>query len=208
MCLPSCSLATDIHVTMLWFKTGKICTVPPERKTQLHKEAEIHPVINNSVTVCFVVFSAVTLQMSVVWAMTHLFRTTCCFDHKGQSECGEETEAVFSSITSVSMCSVTTRQGFTLDGAAPVFRTLQIIFIWLYLSLLGRFSQQWFWGLLSSGRFLLRLLFNPEDGGDTFLRNVGQLSSDYMALYLKRQKAFKQNSLMTCFWHTQHFLRT
>jgi hypothetical protein len=27
--------------------------------------------------------------------------------------------------------------------------------------------------------FLLSLLFDPEDGGDMFLRNVGLLSSDY-----------------------------
>jgi hypothetical protein len=27
---------------------------------------------------------------------------------------------------------------------------------------------------------------NPEDGGDIFLRNVYRLSTDYMALYLRR----------------------
>jgi hypothetical protein len=30
--------------------------------------------------------------------------------------------------------------------------------------------------------FLLGLLFNPEGGGDMFLRNVGSLSADYMPL--------------------------
>jgi hypothetical protein len=30
--------------------------------------------------------------------------------------------------------------------------------------------------------FLLGLLFEPEDEGDMFLRNVGWLSTDYMAL--------------------------
>jgi hypothetical protein len=35
--------------------------------------------------------------------------------------------------------------------------------------------------------FLLDLFFDPEDGGDMFLRNVGWLSTDYMALYTRRQ---------------------
>jgi hypothetical protein len=30
--------------------------------------------------------------------------------------------------------------------------------------------------------FLLRLFFDPEDGGEIFLRNVGCLSTDYTAL--------------------------
>jgi hypothetical protein len=34
--------------------------------------------------------------------------------------------------------------------------------------------------------FLLGLFFDPEDGSDMFLRNVGRLSTDYMALYPKR----------------------
>jgi hypothetical protein len=29
----------------------------------------------------------------------------------------------------------------------------------------------------------LRLVFDPENGGDMFLRNEGRLSSDYRALY-------------------------
>jgi hypothetical protein len=40
--------------------------------------------------------------------------------------------------------------------------------------------------LLHAG-FLSGLLFDPEDGGDIFLRNVGWLSTDYMALYPRRQ---------------------
>jgi hypothetical protein len=34
--------------------------------------------------------------------------------------------------------------------------------------------------------FLIALLFNPEDGGDMFLRNVRWLLTDYTVLYLKR----------------------
>jgi hypothetical protein len=33
--------------------------------------------------------------------------------------------------------------------------------------------------------FLARLIFDPEDGGDTFLRSVGSYT-DYTALYLRR----------------------
>jgi hypothetical protein len=34
---------------------------------------------------------------------------------------------------------------------------------------------------------LLGLLFNPADGDDMFLRNVGSLSTDYKAFYPRRQ---------------------
>jgi hypothetical protein len=34
--------------------------------------------------------------------------------------------------------------------------------------------------------FFLDLFFYPEDGGDMFLRNVGRLSTDYMALCPRR----------------------
>jgi hypothetical protein len=34
--------------------------------------------------------------------------------------------------------------------------------------------------------FLLGLLFDPEDGGNTFLKNAGSLSPDYTALNYKR----------------------
>jgi hypothetical protein len=33
--------------------------------------------------------------------------------------------------------------------------------------------------------FLAGLFFEPEDGGDMFLRNVGGLSTDYTALYTR-----------------------
>jgi hypothetical protein len=39
---------------------------------------------------------------------------------------------------------------------------------------------------LRFGDFLLGLLFHPEDGGDTFLRNVGGLLPNCTALQLGR----------------------
>jgi hypothetical protein len=35
--------------------------------------------------------------------------------------------------------------------------------------------------------FLARLIFDREDGGNMFLRNVGRLSTDYAALYPRRE---------------------
>jgi hypothetical protein len=35
--------------------------------------------------------------------------------------------------------------------------------------------------------FLLGFFFDPEDGENMFLRNVGGLSTDYTALYPRRQ---------------------
>jgi hypothetical protein len=40
--------------------------------------------------------------------------------------------------------------------------------------------------------FLLGLYFDPEDGGDMFLRNVGSLSTDYTALYPRRYCSSEQ----------------
>jgi hypothetical protein len=37
-----------------------------------------------------------------------------------------------------------------------------------------------------AGFFLGLFFFGPEDGGDMFLRYVGCLSTDYMALYARR----------------------
>jgi hypothetical protein len=34
--------------------------------------------------------------------------------------------------------------------------------------------------------FLLDFFFDPEDGGDMFVQNVGRLSTDYTALFLRR----------------------
>jgi hypothetical protein len=39
---------------------------------------------------------------------------------------------------------------------------------------------------LPDAGFLLGVIFDPEDGGDIFLRNIGWLSTDYMALYPRR----------------------
>jgi hypothetical protein len=35
--------------------------------------------------------------------------------------------------------------------------------------------------------FLLGLFFDPEEGGDMFLRNVGGFSTEYTALYHRRE---------------------
>jgi hypothetical protein len=40
--------------------------------------------------------------------------------------------------------------------------------------------------LLHAG-FLLDLPFNPEDGGDIFIRKVGELLSDYTTFHTRRQ---------------------
>jgi hypothetical protein len=40
-----------------------------------------------------------------------------------------------------------------------------------------------------SKAYLLGLFFDPEDGGDMFLRNVGWLSIDNTALYPRRQNS-------------------
>jgi hypothetical protein len=39
--------------------------------------------------------------------------------------------------------------------------------------------------------FLLGLFFDPEDGGDMFLQNVGLLSMEYTVLYSRRWYSFK-----------------
>jgi hypothetical protein len=39
--------------------------------------------------------------------------------------------------------------------------------------------------------FLLGLYFDPEDGGDMFLENIGSLSVEYTALYSRRQNSSK-----------------
>jgi hypothetical protein len=39
-------------------------------------------------------------------------------------------------------------------------------------------------------RFLLGLFFEPEDGGDIFLRDVGSYSAEYTALYPRRSELF------------------
>jgi hypothetical protein len=53
-----------------------------------------------------------------------------------------------------------------------------------------RFGETYLiFGFPLPGGFLLGLLLNPEDGGDIFLQNVGCLSTDYTALYPKRQNS-------------------
>jgi hypothetical protein len=43
--------------------------------------------------------------------------------------------------------------------------------------------------------FFLGLLFNPDGGGDKFLRNIGWLSTDYMTLYCRKQNSSQYYSL-------------
>lgn len=45
--------------------------------------------------------------------------------------------------------------------------------------------------------FLTGLLFNPEDGGDMFLENIGSLLSDYISLHLKRQNSSSNHKTTT-----------
>jgi hypothetical protein len=42
--------------------------------------------------------------------------------------------------------------------------------------------------------FLLDLFFDGDDGGDLFLRTVGWLSTEYTALYTRRQNSSQTNS--------------
>jgi hypothetical protein len=56
-------------------------------------------------------------------------------------------------------------------------------------------SEEHVASILSSACYLLRagflrgLFFDPEDGGDMFLRNVGSISMDYKASYPRRQNS-------------------
>jgi hypothetical protein len=41
--------------------------------------------------------------------------------------------------------------------------------------------------------FFLGVFSGPEDGGNMFLRNVGSLSTDYTALYPRKQNSLRSN---------------
>jgi hypothetical protein len=43
---------------------------------------------------------------------------------------------------------------------------------------------------MASKMFLLKFFFDPEDGGDVFLRNVGCISTDYTASHPRRLYSF------------------
>jgi hypothetical protein len=45
-------------------------------------------------------------------------------------------------------------------------------------------------------RWFAELLFDPEDGGDTFLQNVGYNSTDYMASYPRRRYSSKEQTFI------------
>jgi hypothetical protein len=49
----------------------------------------------------------------------------------------------------------------------------------------GRGKHSCYFCLLFAG-YLLGLLFDPEDGGDTFLRKVSEFLPDYTALHFRR----------------------
>jgi hypothetical protein len=58
-----------------------------------------------------------------------------------------------------------------------------------------RFSQRW---CLPPAYLLVlveNLVFDPEDGGDTFLRNVGCISTDYTASHPRRWYSSKKKEL-------------
>jgi hypothetical protein len=59
------------------------------------------------------------------------------------------------------------------DSKTILWRNIGVL--WAGLSLLP-----------ASACFLLDLFFDPEDGGEMFLQNIGWLSMDYTALYPKR----------------------
>jgi hypothetical protein len=44
---------------------------------------------------------------------------------------------------------------------------------------------------------LLGLFFDPDDGGDMLLRNVGWLSTDYTALYPRKTELFMTTAVRT-----------
>jgi hypothetical protein len=48
-------------------------------------------------------------------------------------------------------------------------------------------------GKQSKETSILDLLFNPDEGGDILLRNVGGLSTDYTALYPRRKNHLCEN---------------
>jgi hypothetical protein len=47
-----------------------------------------------------------------------------------------------------------------------------------------------------SGRCFAELFYDPEDGGDTFLRNVGYHSTHYTASYPRRRYSLISNFLL------------
>jgi hypothetical protein len=55
------------------------------------------------------------------------------------------------------------------------------------LPLLGSKKESSFACCLLNPDILLGLFFHLEDGGDMFLRKLGELSTDYKALYPRRQ---------------------
>jgi hypothetical protein len=73
-------------------------------------------------------------------------------------------------------------------GVPPEIRTVHLPITslerWFYANILPKMLDTCFHAGL-----LLCLFFDPEDGGDMFLRIVGWLSTDYTTLYPKRQNS-------------------
>jgi hypothetical protein len=79
--------------------------------------------------------------------------------------------------------------------------------------LLVNYSQLWTilisrtWGSCHlHASFLLGLIFNPEDGGKIFLRNVGWLAVDYTGLYPRRQRSSYFNNTIKSLPSQEHSL--
>jgi hypothetical protein len=64
---------------------------------------------------------------------------------------------------------------------------IEDLFLLVYTAVYSVESQPKFRATCFHDVFLLDLFFDPEDGGDMFLRNVNRLSTDYTESYPRRQ---------------------
>jgi hypothetical protein len=61
--------------------------------------------------------------------------------------------------------------------------------------------------LLFYASFLLPILFDPEEGGDMFLRNVGWLATDYLALYPRRHNSLCSSLICSYSYASDNFIK-